>query len=164
MEIVAKPILRAPVPVFGSKVIDKTLLDRQLREMCDPLLGSCLQAVKGGEKFKQFEFTRWTEFGMNEPINPFKLDLFLVTPPAQWGVLLTIRTGPGAPDNNFSMWCVTQRSRGGALPDGYFVKDGAVHGNDAKHSIIPMPEEMDFLNFIELGWIEPKDRRAMWKR
>ncbi len=161
MEIVAMPTLKAPVPVFGSKEIDKTWLDRGLREMCDPLLGSSLRRIKGGDKFKQFEFTRWVEFGLEEPIKPFKLDLFLVTPPAQWGVQLVIRTGPA----EFSQWVVTQRAKGGALPDGYCVKDGAVWAVDLDETpigICSLFEEMDFLDFLGLGWVEPRDRRARW--
>lgn len=29
---------------------------------------------------------------------------------------------------------------------------------------VPMPEEIDFLNFLKLGWIDPKDRVARWPR
>jgi hypothetical protein len=29
---------------------------------------------------------------------------------------------------------------------------------------LSMPEEVDFLNFLELGWIEPGERRAKWAR
>ena len=168
IEIVAAPILKAPRPEFGRKEVDKTLLDRQLREMCDPLLGACLRRGKGGDRFKKFAFTRWEEFGFEEPVNPFYLDLFLVTPPAQWGVQLTIRTGPGAPDNNFSQWVVTQRAKGGALPDGYCVKDGGVWemdfgGTRMGGAPLSMPEERDFLEFLGLGWIEPRHRKPMWR-
>jgi hypothetical protein len=30
---------------------------------------------------------------------------------------------------------------------------------NSKEQIVPMPEEMDFLNFLGLGWIEPRDRK-----
>jgi DNA polymerase/3'-5' exonuclease PolX len=96
--------------------------------------------IKNGQRYKQIV--------LNDGIN---LDLFLVLPPAQWGVLYTIRTGP----SDFSKWIVTPRKYSGALPSDSSVKDGAVHHNG---KIILMPEEIDFLNFLELGWIEPKDR------
>ena len=42
------------------------------------------------------------------------------------------------------------------MPSDCCCKDGAVH--DKSGRIIPMPEEMDFLNFLGLGWIEPEER------
>lgn len=105
-------------------------------------------------------------------------ELYIVIPPAEWGVQCVIRTGP----KDFSHWCVTNREFGGALPDGYFCKHGVIWvGEEIGKRDIPddqnkamklltdtnhlsMPEEVDFLNFLELGWIEPKDRIARWKR
>lgn len=107
-----------------------------------------------------------------------KCDLFIVIPPSEWGVQMVIRTGP----SDFSHWIVTNRKFGGALPDGYFVKHGVVWLADemnkqdvpddqnkalklltsANH--LSMPEEVDFLNFLGLGWIEPRERVAQWKR
>ena len=101
IEIVAIPILKPPRPEFG-KPVDKTPLDRILRQLEE--MGGMLKTVKGGNKFKQFEIRRLAEFGIAEPLNPFKLDLFLVTPPSQWGVEFMIRTGP----SDFSQWMVTQ--------------------------------------------------------
>lgn len=53
-----------------------------------------LSVIKNGEKY--------TQLLLPEGI---KLDLFKVTPPAQWGVILTLRTGPA----EFSRKIVTQR-------------------------------------------------------
>jgi DNA polymerase/3'-5' exonuclease PolX len=79
-------------------------------------------------------------------------DLFIVLPPAQWGVIFTIRTGSA----DFSHRIVTIRKHGGCLPSNCRMKDGVVW--DPQDRPIPMPEEMDFLKFLGLGWIEPKDR------
>ena len=169
IEIVAIPILKPPRPAFG-KPIDKTPLDRQLRWL---ERDGVLKRVKGGDKFKQFEIGRLAEFGIAEPLNPFKLDLFLVTPPSQWGVELVIRTGP----SDFSQWMVTQRSKGGALPDGYFVRHNVVWAegtdvpNKAEDAVTMMNsdnarfmvEEGDWFNFCGLDWIEPNKRMARWR-
>lgn len=101
--------------------------------------------VKSGPRYKQI--------ALPEGI---KLDLFMVLPPAQWGVIFAIRTGPA----EFSRWIVTSRPTG-ALPAGYRVKDGGVRRNSWEEGfIISMPEEIDFLDFLGLGWIEPGDRFA----
>lgn len=98
--------------------------------------------IKNGERYKQIILPE-----------SIKLDLFIVLPPAQFGVIYVIRTGP----DTFSHWIVTPRKHGGALPSNAFVKDGAVHC-DGK--TLEMPEEIDFLNFLGLGWIEPCDRNG----
>ncbi len=104
-----------------------------------PLLG---QVIKNGPRRKQIRLPQ----GIN-------LDLHIVSPPAQWGVILAINTGPA----DFSKWIVTRRDRGGALPSDYRVRGGAVRqGNE----LIEMPEEVQFLQFLGLGWIEPGDRYA----
>jgi DNA polymerase/3'-5' exonuclease PolX len=83
------------------------------------------------------------------------LDLFIVTPPAQWGVIFTIRTGPA----DFSHWLVTQRRKGGCMPSYATQRDGCVYVNGKP---LAMAEEMDYLNFLGLGWIEPQDRKPQW--
>jgi hypothetical protein len=111
---------------------------------------------KSGDRYKQL----WLKYA------GIAVDLFLVLPPAQWGVQAVIRTGPA----EFSHWMVTKKSKGGALPDGYIVEDGVVGKRvfslkgEVRGNAISMPEEIDFLNFCGLGWIEPKDRVARWQR
>ena len=98
---------------------------------------------------------------------------YLVTPPAQFGVDLMIRTGPGSTTDNFSQWIVTPRSKGGALPDGYRVKHAAVWSVDQlnekgepKPTELPlqMPTEHSFFKFLGMDWINPRDRHAKWGR
>lgn len=160
IEIVAIPILKAPRPVFGQKRVCKTLLEQALYELEK---NRHIDPVKGGEKYKQF----WILAGGG--IHAIKMDLFLVTPPAQWGVQMVIRTGPA----EFSRWCVTQESKGGALPDGYCVAQGAVWRIDQVdvkgvpfegESPRAMPEEADFLNFLNVLRQEPSEREARWDR
>ncbi len=158
IEIVAVPDL-TPLPrlraEFGKPVPvqHKTRLDKIVTEW-DAAGRVHLKA--NGEKYKKIWMAR----------ESIQLDLFLVTPPAEWGVQMVIRTGP----SEFSHWCVTRRKMGGALPDQYIVEDGCVGERaqtmkgDARRSVLPMAEEIDFLNFLGLGWIEPGQREAKWQR
>lgn len=87
-----------------------------------------------------------------------QLDLFAVTPPAQWGAILAIRTGPA----EFSKGLVTA-----LLRHGMRCQDGAVRkGNKA----IPTSEETDFFALCGVPWTEPARRIALpepgigWRR
>lgn len=127
IEIVAKPL---PITdLFGSS--------NGYHDLTLPL-----PAIKNGQRYKQSI--------LPEGIN---LDLFIVLPPAQWGVIFALRTG-GA---EFSRKLVTAKRYGGYLPSAYVVRDGAVHRVDTGE-MIPTPEESDFFNLCELGWIKPEER------
>jgi len=158
IEIVAIPDLSPPPPPkleFGKPppVVYRTLLDMMVVQMAS--IGD-IHIMKNGDRYKQI-YLKYAGIC---------LDLFLVLPPAQWGVQMVIRTGPA----DFSHWLVTRKSKGGGLPDDAIVEDGVV-GNRirnekgfAREGEIPMSEEIDFLKFCGLGWIEPKDRVARWGR
>jgi len=107
------------------------------------------EAIKNGERYKQLLSDK---YGL-------ALDLFLVLPPAQWGVIKVLRTGPA----EFSHWVVTNQKCGGALPDEYRVSEGRVC-KKADGTEVPTPEEQDFLDLLGLGWIEPEKRAARWDR
>ncbi len=168
IEIVAMPDLTPPRVEFGQKKIFRTQLDAVLNQLFED---KHIGFEMSGDKFKKLNLYRPGDW------NPLiQVDLFLCTPPSQWGVLYTIRTGPAALENNFSKWVVTQKHKGGGLPDGHFVKHNVVWiesqigeedvprdpvkaakvMNDQNH--VPMPEEIDFLNFLGLGWIDPDKR------
>lgn len=154
IEIVAipdlTPMLRAR-PEFGKPIpkVHKTKLDAILDEMVAERM-ICFE--KNGEKYKKFDFE-----------NRINCDLFLVTPPAEWGVQMVIRTGPA----DFSHWVVTRQRSGGALPNEYRVQDGAVWEGDTSNptqNLIGFGEEIDFLKFLGLGWVEPGEREARWRK
>jgi DNA polymerase/3'-5' exonuclease PolX len=156
IEILAIPDLTPvprPRPEFGKPIpkVYKTALDKLLAEMERDEL---IIFKKGGDRYKQL----WLKDAA------IAVDLFLVLPPAQWGVQAVIRTGPA----EFSHWMVTRKSKGGALPDQFIVEDGVVGDRvfslkgETRRGEIPMPEEIDFLSFCDLDWIEPKDRVARW--
>jgi DNA polymerase/3'-5' exonuclease PolX len=168
IEIVAKPILKPPTPEFG-KPFYSTRLARTLAGLEEQ---GKLRFIKGQEKLKQYAINA-REFGVAQPLNEFTVEFYLVTPPAEFGVDLLIRTGPGSEDNNFSKWVVTPRAQGGALPDGYRVSGAAVWREDQLdekrkplkgENPLPMPTEGDFFKFLGLKYIEPHLRRANWAR
>jgi len=85
-------------------------------------------------------------------------DLFLCHPPAEWGALKVIRTGPA----EFSMRCVQSLRN-----HGYICRDGGVYRSRLRGGElelvpsgdpIPTPTERDFLELCGLRWIEPEDR------
>ena len=169
LDIVAQPILKAPPPVFGSKpfatFFEKTLAQLQID-------GYLLEAITDGPKKKKYE-VNVERFGIQPDPEPFFVEFNLVTPPAQFGVLLMIRTGPGSSLNNFSKWVVTPRAKGGALPDGYRVRHGAVWSEnqlDAKDEPLrgerplEMPTEESFFEFLGMEYIRPEERKAKWRR
>jgi len=168
IELVCVPDLmvtprRAPLE-FGKPAPPsyKTELDRLIAEM-----GEDVRLEANGARMKKLDL-RYAGI---------KVDVFVVLPPAQWGPLLTIRTGPA----DFSHWCVTRRKHGGALPNWFFVKHGCVWDEReiSKREVgenpdkaaalmregnhIEQPEEIHFLNLLELGWIEPRERFAEWR-
>ena len=162
IEIVAMPVLKAPTPVFGQKEIHKTYFDKAIADMLEE--GILSQKVKGGDRMKQYD-VNLAYFGMEPTDGPFRVEFYLCIPPSQWGVLYTIRTGP----SEFSRWMVTERRKGGALPDGYICKDNVigkrievVGGEDWREGDIPMPTEEDFFQFCGLDWIEPSRREPRW--
>lgn len=166
IELMVLPINRAPRLEFGMKIPPhKTMLERRLWHMEQDHL---LKPVNGGEKLKKFDVDP-EKFGVKH-VNYMRFELFIVTPPAEWGPLFTIRTGP----SEFSNWIVTAQKFRGRMPEGYIQYRGAVWPgyktgpgpDDVKLTgdKLPMPEEMDYLNFLGLGWIEPKDRYPAWTR
>jgi DNA polymerase/3'-5' exonuclease PolX len=158
IEILAVPDLKTP---FAGKLEFGKPIPKLYKTRLDALIGKMDEAqicfIKAsGEKYKKI----WL---IEERI---QVDLFLVTPPSEWGVQSVIRTGPA----DFSHWMVTRKSRGGALPDEYIVADGAVGQRvrtirgDVRQGVIPMPEEIDFFKLCGLEWVEPSQRVAKWTK
>ena len=136
IEIVAMPRLGADL--FGEVNGGFCALDGALDGMAQS--GYLGKAIKSGLRYKQYELPQG-----------IKLDLFIVRPPAQWGVIFAIRTGPW----KFSRWIVTRRDSGGALPSDCTVSGGAVYRGG---KVVPMAKEIDFFNFIGLDWVSPEKR------
>jgi len=148
IEIVAVPLYDpAPVDMFGQQA------GKPVSRVDDALhaLAVAWGAVwmKNGPKYKKLQMAEG-----------LVLDLFLVTPPAHWGVIFTLRTGSW----RFSNQLVTPRrshtkeNRPGLLPSWAQVEDGQViHRTNKK--VYPMPEEGDFLEFCGLDRNYPMENR-----
>lgn len=94
----------------------------------------------------------WRErFFAGITIDEVAADVFCVLPPAQWGVIFAIRTGPAL----YSQYLVTR-----AREFGYRVKDGRLlNGAD----VVPTPDEQSFFGALRLEYAEPPARRAPWE-
>jgi DNA polymerase/3'-5' exonuclease PolX len=102
--------------------------------------------AKNGLKYKRIDLT-----------DTISLDLFIVTPPAQWGVIFAIRTGPA----EFSRKLVSPISNRGT-PDWGFLPAGHTidRGQLLKHGkLIPTETEKDFFRAINIEWIDPRERK-----
>ena len=138
IEIICIPKTEEVRDMFGYVVADQ----HQLTFAIDGLAHADMcKKLKDGDRFKQL--------ALPEGIN---IDLFIVRPET-WAVQFVIRTGPA----DFSHWIVTPRKHGGALPSDCRVKDGQIwrHGEP-----IPFREEIEFLDFLGLGWVNPEARQA----
>ncbi len=80
-----------------------------------------------------------------------QVDLFIVTPPAQWGVIFLLRTGP----EDYSHNLVTKKEFGGKLPSFLRVEGGAIWKN---YDVMDTPQEEDVYRILDLPYVEPKDR------
>jgi len=137
IEIVAIPRGIAP-DMFGQPVLYEAATNKAIAEM----IAAGAEVVKDGERYKQL--------ALPEGIG---LDLFLVIPPAQWGVKLLLGTGPV----EFNAWVVTHRDQGGAMPNDCEMRQAAIWRDE---KIIPVPTEADFLKLLGLpADLAPQDRR-----
>jgi DNA polymerase/3'-5' exonuclease PolX len=141
IEIVCQPKLIDKPDLFGEAT-QVNLLETYFETSLFRVTAAFI--LKNGPRYKQLAL-----------VEGVKLDLFIVLPPAQWGVQFLIRTGPA----DFSHWCVTQKRLGGALPSYLKVKDGAVWHGVKK---LDVPEEEDYFKLCGMKYIEPKYRLAHW--
>lgn len=144
IELVAIPKLAPVTDLFGQTTGHVNVLETILEELLTA--GVLETGPKNGQRMKQYRV----------PPSGVMVDLFVVLPPAQWGVLYAIRTGPA----HYSHWLVTQRAKGGALPDDAFVRDGAVW---VDMEVLPMPTEESFFAFLELPVTPPENRVPAWR-
>ena len=89
------------------------------------------------------------------------IDIFSVLPPAQWGVIFAIRTGPA----DFNRLLVTSRLQGGFMPGGMQVRDGMLW---QEGQVLETPEEEAFFERIGVPCWPPEDRSllrlAQWRQ
>lgn len=78
------------------------------------------------------------------------VDLFIVRPPATWGCIYALRTGPGAWNTRLVIECKAI---------GRKVEGGQVwRWAGSAWIAVPTPEEADFFAAIGQAWIEPAER------
>lgn len=96
--------------------------------------------VKGREKMMQV--TDVFDVGF------LKLELYLVTPPAQWGSILAIRTGP----KDLGALCMKRLRERGLVHS----KGRIIHSVSGK--VVPTPREEDFFVAAEVPFEPPQER------
>lgn len=139
IELVCTPKIVTTKDMFGEVHEEANLLERRLAALKSTYPEMMLK--KDGPRMKQIAL-----------IEGIDLELYIVRPPAQWGVIMTIRTGP----RHFSKWLVTDKRHNGAMPSWMKSRDGALR--DSRNKIIETPEERDFFEAIGLDWIMPENR------
>lgn len=139
------PDLEAQLSLFGEppKMVSSLdlLLIKLLRDKPTFVRGD-----KDGDRYKNFLIET------DEDGSQVGLDLFLTTK-AQWGYILALRTGPG----DFNRAWVTQKSKGGLLPDDYRFDGGWLWRSGQR---VDTPSEQDIFDLI--GGIIPATVRDQW--
>jgi DNA polymerase/3'-5' exonuclease PolX len=135
IDLVAEPHRTLRVDMFGETIGFQLPLDEIV-----PTFG---QRSKNGPRYKQIKLT-----------GGLHLELYLVLPPAQWGYIFTLRTGP----SEFGHWLVTPRNRGGALPSHLTARDGGIYEGE---TLLETPTEASLFELLRLRWCEPEQRGIM---
>jgi DNA polymerase/3'-5' exonuclease PolX len=138
IEIICLPKLEPEKDFFGHVVSYHNRVEDVMRNM---ITGGAAEPLTNGPRNKRLFLPR----------HQIVLDLFIVLPPAQWGYLLAIRTGPA----KYSKKLVTIRQHGGYLPSNLKAKDGAVWSGS---KYIEMPTEQSFFDVLGIEMPDP------WKR
>lgn len=139
VEIVAvsKVVTTEPMEFFGEATRVALLPDHVTALLRSGTLAPHPERPANGERYKRL----WI------PATGLQLDLFIVSPPAQWGPILAIRTGPA----EFSKRLVEALHPKGLRCEGGRVLDwGGVTR--------PCPEERDFFAACGVPWTEPEAR------
>jgi DNA polymerase/3'-5' exonuclease PolX len=156
IELVAIPRLEEQAAgLFGTETVTVNHLDLLVTHLMADHHLEARQPRRLGSKYKALVF-------QGVPV-----DLFVVLPPAQFGWLFTIRTGPA----DFSHRLVTPQCQHGYLPNYLKAADGAVYHQDdverradafhAKAGKLPypMPEERDVFELLHLDYVPPELRQ-----
>jgi DNA polymerase/3'-5' exonuclease PolX len=150
IEIVCVPVLEELSGLLGETHALRSRLDDTLDELIEERVLRSFPGAKHGPRLKQYAV---------QPLG-IKVDLFIVLPPAQWGTILAIRTGPA----HYSHWLVSRREIGGGLPNYLRVKDGAVmtlYGSN----VIETPTEESFFALLGMDKVpEPELRQPDWRK
>jgi DNA polymerase/3'-5' exonuclease PolX len=151
VELVAVPILEpTQLDLWGATTRERDLL----HDLCDLLLADGVLAHRpdtNGRRAFGPRFKRLVYEGHAGGAGTLPLDLFVVTPPAQFGAVLAVRTGPA----EYSHRLVTPRQHGGGMPAGMRLEAGALWDGGR---VVETPEERDFFAALGLVWLPPEQR------
>lgn len=154
VELLAVPLFGPPLTadLFGQPVGDPVnLLDTRVLELRTAgVLGT--RPDKNGRSAVGPRAKRLSFEG-------FGLDLFSCFPPTQWGVLSVIRTGSA----DFSHRLVTPVERGGWMPKGKWIVDGALwrwRVPGVEPELIPTPDEETLFAQLLRPYVPPPEREV----
>lgn len=149
IEVVARNQWMPTYDLFGNEL--QALIPLETVDL-KRILGA-KELLKNGRRYKQLD------------LGPVRLDLFLVWPPAQWGVIKLIRTGPA----DFSRKAVSPEHKGGYLRPGYFIQNGGVYRNEVKSKAFkietaqpvlqPADTERQMFDYLTIDYLEPWERQ-----
>jgi DNA polymerase/3'-5' exonuclease PolX len=118
------------------------------------------EMVERGDLVKRTNINGQTMWGAKTQYAQFgsvNIDIFQVHDPECWGVQKMIRTGPA----EFSKSFVTQRNKGGKLPNDLFVKDGRVWKGGSNEPLSTPTEDHFFRLCGYASAPDPQDRNQM---
>ncbi|GMV38766.1 MAG: hypothetical protein AMXMBFR64_04820 [Myxococcales bacterium] len=127
-----------PGDLLGPLIVERDHLLHELDRQITA--GDLVPGPRMGPRMRQYSIAA---------LDGAQLDLFIVRPPAQWGVIAAIRTGPA----DYSQWLVTR-----ARTRGLYVQDGALRR--AGPGSVSMCEEEAYF-FAALGLAMPEPRRRV---
>ncbi len=102
-----------------------------------------------GEKQKKF----WIKADHGDGIGYIAVDLFICTPPAQWGSLLVIRTGPKDFEQALMVY-INEKTNLQQLDGRLIVRESGLS--------VPTPTEESYFKVIGLPYVPPHKRTADW--
>lgn len=138
IELVVRP--RMHPDLFGDETPELEPLHAALNE-----LGN---RIKGGDRYVRIDLGKMGDLPF------FALDVFIVHPPAQWGSILAIRTGP---------WDLSREIVTMMRHRGYRHENGHARRIDTGE-LVPPPTEEAFFALAGVEYVEPHERDSLAER
>lgn len=145
-----------PASIERVSLLDKGLKETLAERPAQIFRGRPHTAQKGrwGDKMK----TLWARIGDGDGVSYIQVDLFIVTPPAQWGPIFTIRTGPEEFTGAGGLMAYINRKTHYQQLDGRLIVR-------ATGEEVSTPTERSYFKALGLPWIEPGERTSakLWQ-
>lgn len=147
-----KDIEIVAVPRFAADLLGGQGADLLNQAVLDAVRGHSLwyRHVRTGERIVGYEVDARRFFPLlyEDDRGLWPVDLFVVRPPAQWGAIFAIRTGPA----DYSARMVTK-----AKEHGVRCEQGRLVDDEGR--TVDTPEERDFIEACGLPFLPPEQRR-----